>query len=177
MFEIKEHLAAGKTSNGQKMNITVGRLYDVLRELGLKPNRVSPRYLALRQKALELNREKQPLKAIADYFNKQGFESSKIFILRSLAMHGPGGLITERWQTSLINAEFAGVLVNPGPYAISKEDGAVLTSSSDRRNISRKASQPCSRKFSDGASHSRYGGVLLTQSLAGNHERVKAARG
>jgi len=76
VFEIKEHLAAGKTSNGQKMNITVGRLYDVLRELGLKPNRFSPQYLALRQKAVELNREGQSLKAIADYFNEQGFESS-----------------------------------------------------------------------------------------------------
>jgi DNA invertase Pin-like site-specific DNA recombinase len=76
VFEIKEHLAAGKTSNGQKMNITVGRLYDVLRELGLKPNRFSPGYLALRQKALELNREGQSLEAIADYFNEEGFESS-----------------------------------------------------------------------------------------------------
>jgi len=76
VFEIKERLAAGKTSNGQTMNIMVGRLYDVLRGLGLKPNRFSPGYLALRQKALELNREGQSLKAIADYFNEQGFESS-----------------------------------------------------------------------------------------------------
>ena len=77
VFEIKEHLAAGKTSNRQKMNITDGRLYDVLRdELGLKPNRFPPRYLALRQKALALNREGQSLKAIADYFNEQGFAGS-----------------------------------------------------------------------------------------------------
>ena len=72
VFEIKEHLAAGKTSNRQKMNITVGRLYDVLRELGLKPNRFSPQYLVLRQKAVELNGQGQSLEAIADHFNEQG---------------------------------------------------------------------------------------------------------
>ncbi len=39
VFEIQEHLAAGKTSTRQKVEITVGRLYMILRKLGLKPNR------------------------------------------------------------------------------------------------------------------------------------------
>ena len=39
VFEIKEHLAAGKTSTGQVVNIGVGRLYMILRKLGLEPYR------------------------------------------------------------------------------------------------------------------------------------------
>ena len=74
--EIKEHLAAGKTSTGQKMNITVGRLYDVLRELGLKPNRFSAEYLKLRQTAWELHEGGQSTDSIAEHFNKQGFKSA-----------------------------------------------------------------------------------------------------
>jgi hypothetical protein len=76
VFEIKEHLAAAKTSNGQKMNITVGRLYDVLREIGLKPNRFSADYLALRQRAWELHRSGQSTDSIVDHFNDQGFKSA-----------------------------------------------------------------------------------------------------
>jgi DNA invertase Pin-like site-specific DNA recombinase len=76
VFEIKEHLAAGKTSTGQKVEITIGRLYDVLRKLGLKPNRFSDDYLSLREKALRLNREGQSLDSIAEHFNEQGFESA-----------------------------------------------------------------------------------------------------
>jgi hypothetical protein len=76
VFEIKEHLAAAKTSNGQKMNITVGRLYDVLRELGLKPNRFSADHLALRQRAWELHLSGQSTDSIADHFNEQRFKSA-----------------------------------------------------------------------------------------------------
>jgi hypothetical protein len=76
VFEIKEHLAAGKTSTGQKMNITVGRLYDVLRELGLKPNRFPADYLKLRQTAWELHQGGQSTDSIADHFNDQGFKSA-----------------------------------------------------------------------------------------------------
>jgi len=76
VFEIKEHVAAGKTSTGQKMDITVGRIYIILRKLGLKPNRFSADHLSLRQKALELNRDGHSLKSIADDFNEQGMESS-----------------------------------------------------------------------------------------------------
>ena len=52
VFEIHECLAIGKTSNGQAVTITVGSLYRIIRKLGLKPNRFSAEYLALRQKAL-----------------------------------------------------------------------------------------------------------------------------
>jgi len=76
VFEIKEHLAAGKTSSGQKMNITVGRLYDVLRELGLKPKRFSAEYLKLRQTAWELHQGGQSTDSIAEHFNDQGFKSA-----------------------------------------------------------------------------------------------------
>ena len=76
VFEIQEHLAVGKTSNGQKMNITVGRLYDVLRELGLKPNRFSAEYLKLRQTAWELHQGGQSTDSIAEHFNNQGFKSA-----------------------------------------------------------------------------------------------------
>jgi hypothetical protein len=76
VFEIKEHLAAGKTSTDQKVEITIGRLYDVLRKLGLKPNRFSDDYLSLREKALRLNREGQSLDSIAEHFNEQGLESA-----------------------------------------------------------------------------------------------------
>jgi hypothetical protein len=76
VFEIKECLAAGETSTGQKMNITVGRLYDVLRNLGLKPNRFSAEYLSLRDKALDLNRQGRSVDEITEYFNEQGFKSA-----------------------------------------------------------------------------------------------------
>ena len=72
VFEIQEHLAAGKTSTGQKVDITVGRLYMILRKLGLKPNRFTVDYLSLKRKALELNREGQSLKSIANHFNEAG---------------------------------------------------------------------------------------------------------
>jgi hypothetical protein len=37
--EIRDHLAAGKTSTGQVVNFTLGRIYTMLREMALKPNR------------------------------------------------------------------------------------------------------------------------------------------
>ena len=76
VFEIQEHLAAGKTSTGQKMNITVGRLYIILRKLGLKPNRFRVDFLSLKKKALELNHVGQSLDSIARQFNKEGIKSA-----------------------------------------------------------------------------------------------------
>ena len=58
------------------MNITEGRLYEILGKLGLKPNRFRADYLALRQKAHELNLDGQSLEQIAEHFNEQGFTSS-----------------------------------------------------------------------------------------------------
>lgn len=74
--QIQEDLASGKTSTGQKVEITEGRLYIILRKLGLKPNRFTVDYLSLKKKALELNREGQSLTAIASQFNQEGFKSA-----------------------------------------------------------------------------------------------------
>lgn len=74
--QIQEHLAAGKTSTGQKVELTEGRLYVILRKLGLKPNRFTVDYLSLKKKALELNREGESLKSIARQFNEQGIKSA-----------------------------------------------------------------------------------------------------
>jgi hypothetical protein len=43
--------------------------------MGLKPAKYSASYLSVRRKAAELDREGQSLKAIARYFNEQGFAS------------------------------------------------------------------------------------------------------
>jgi DNA invertase Pin-like site-specific DNA recombinase len=75
VFEIQEHLAAGKTSTRQKVNITVGGLYRIFQRLGLKPNRFSAEYLALRENALELNRQGYSVDWITEHFNEQGFKS------------------------------------------------------------------------------------------------------
>ena len=76
VFEIQEHLAAGKTSTGQRVDITVRRLYMILRKIGLKPNRFTVDYLSLKKKALELNRDGQSLESIARQFNKEGIKSA-----------------------------------------------------------------------------------------------------
>jgi hypothetical protein len=76
VFEITEHLAAGKTSTGPKVNITVGGLYRIFQRLGLKPNRFPAEYLFLRDKALELNRQGRSVDEITEYFNEQGFNSA-----------------------------------------------------------------------------------------------------
>ena len=74
--EIKEHLAAGKTSNGQVLNITEGSIYVILHKLGLTPNRLSATYLELGQRAAELHAKGRSLEWIAQYFNEQGFPSA-----------------------------------------------------------------------------------------------------
>ena len=76
VVEIKEQLAAGKTSTGQVVNIGVGRLYIILRKLGLEPYRFPVDYLSLRQTAFELNRDGQSIEWIAEHFNEQGFKSA-----------------------------------------------------------------------------------------------------
>ena len=74
--QIQENLASGKTSTGQKVQLTEARLYIILRKLGLKPNRFTVDYLSLKKKALELNREGQSLTSIASQFNQEGLESA-----------------------------------------------------------------------------------------------------
>jgi hypothetical protein len=75
--EIREHLAAGKTSIGQVMEISRNKLRAVLHMLGLKTRRFSARYVALGQKAAELSRDGRSLDWIAQHFNEQGFPSTR----------------------------------------------------------------------------------------------------
>ena len=74
-LEIKEHLAAGKTSTGQVVNITVAGIQKSLKKMRLKPAKRSISYLSVRRKASELDREGQSVGAIVRYFNEQGFAS------------------------------------------------------------------------------------------------------
>jgi hypothetical protein len=73
--EIREHLAAGKTSTGQSINMSVGGIQLSLRKMGLSAAKHTASHLAVRLKAAELDREGQSLDAIARYFNEQGFKS------------------------------------------------------------------------------------------------------
>ncbi len=74
--EIKKHLTAGKTSNGQVLDITEHRIYVILHELGLTPNRFSAEYIELGKKAGELHAKGWSHERIAKYFNEQGFPSA-----------------------------------------------------------------------------------------------------
>ena len=74
--EIQEHLAQGKTSTSQKLEITIGSLYRIFPKLGLEPNRFSSGYLSLREKALTLNRRGKSVDWITEYFSEQGYKSS-----------------------------------------------------------------------------------------------------
>src|SRR5262245_19084181 len=73
---MEDLLASVEISTDRTVTITVGRLYTILRKLGLKPNRFSAKHLALREKALELNRSGKSPESIAQHFNEQGFKSA-----------------------------------------------------------------------------------------------------
>ncbi|MEX0802447.1 MAG: recombinase family protein [Candidatus Binatia bacterium] len=73
--EIKEHLAAGETSSGQIINISIAGIQKSLNRMGLKPAKYSASFLSVRRRAAELDRQGQSLEAIAGYFNEQGFAS------------------------------------------------------------------------------------------------------
>jgi DNA invertase Pin-like site-specific DNA recombinase len=73
--EIRELLAAGKTSTGQSINMSVAGIQLSLRKKGLAAAKYSVSYVAVRRKAAELDREGQSLDAIARHFNDQGFKS------------------------------------------------------------------------------------------------------
>jgi hypothetical protein len=109
VFEIKEHLAAGKTSSGQKMNITVGRLYDVLRKLGLKPNRFSAEYLKLREGAWELHQGGQSTDSIAEHFNNQGFKSASGVPWTQSMVHG---LLRAQGKTAILLEDLHREVIN-----------------------------------------------------------------
>jgi hypothetical protein len=73
--EIRDHLAAGKTSTGQVVNFTLGRIYIMLRKMALKPNRYSIGYLSALQKAAEFHRKGRSFEWIAQHLNKEGLPS------------------------------------------------------------------------------------------------------
>jgi hypothetical protein len=74
--EIKEHLAAGKTSNGQAVKLTISSLYLILKKMKLKPHRFSLDYLSLQRTAAEFRQEGRSFGWIARHFNKEGFASA-----------------------------------------------------------------------------------------------------
>jgi DNA invertase Pin-like site-specific DNA recombinase len=73
--EIRERLAAGKTSTGQSINMSVAGIQLSLRKMGLTAAKHTAGHLAVRRKAAELDREGQSLDAIARHFNEQGLKS------------------------------------------------------------------------------------------------------
>jgi hypothetical protein len=75
-LEIKEHLSAGKTSNGQVLNVSLGRLQSRLKRMGLKAAQRPASYFLARKKAAEMDREGRSLAFIAEHLNKQGFASA-----------------------------------------------------------------------------------------------------
>jgi len=76
-FEIQEHLAAGKTSTGQVVNLGLNRIRFIQHKLGLRPHRFSARRIPLGKKAAELKREGRSMEWIAQHFNEQGLTSPK----------------------------------------------------------------------------------------------------
>src|SRR5262245_39687946 len=76
-FEIRQHLAAGKTSTGQTVNLSLDRIRFIQHKLGLKPHRVSAGTIPLGKKAAEFKREGRSVEWIAHHFNEQGFVSPR----------------------------------------------------------------------------------------------------
>jgi hypothetical protein len=96
--EISDHLAAGKTSTGQVVNFTLGRIYTMLREMALKPNRYSTGYLSALQKAAEYHLKGKSFKWIAKQLNKEGLPSGsgKPWTSRSFVRCIQAGRYSER---------------------------------------------------------------------------------
>lgn len=74
--EIKEHLAAGKTSTGQSVNLGVARIQTILLRMGLKSARHPASYFLAQRKAEEFHREGRSLQWIAQHFKQLGFASA-----------------------------------------------------------------------------------------------------
>src|ERR1051325_9680603 len=56
-FEIREHLASGKTSTGQTANLSLDRIRFIQHKLGLKPHRISAATIPLGKEAAKLKRQ------------------------------------------------------------------------------------------------------------------------
>jgi DNA invertase Pin-like site-specific DNA recombinase len=75
-LEIKERLSAGKTSNGQVLNVSLGGLQFRLKQMGLKAAQRPASYFLARQRAAELDGEGRSLRFIAGCLNEKGFASA-----------------------------------------------------------------------------------------------------
>jgi hypothetical protein len=97
--EIKEHLAAGKTSTGQVVNISLWRVLEKLHAMGLIAARHSTEYLLARRKAAELYREGRSAEWIAQYLTEQGFSSASGAPWTALMVYGVLRAIGETRQS------------------------------------------------------------------------------
>jgi DNA invertase Pin-like site-specific DNA recombinase len=75
-LEIKEHLSAGKTSNGQVLNVSLDRIRIHLKQMGLRAAQRPASYFSARKKAAEMHREGRSLTFIAAHLNEQGLASA-----------------------------------------------------------------------------------------------------
>jgi hypothetical protein len=76
-FEIREHLAGGRTSTGQTVNFTLNRIRIIQQKLGLRPHRISAGTIPLGKEAAELKREGRSVEWIAHHFNERGLVSPR----------------------------------------------------------------------------------------------------
>ena len=112
--EIKQHLAAGKTSTGQAVTIGFNRLYFIMHKMGLKQHRFSLAYLSVQQKAAELYREGRSTEWIAKHFKEQGYASASgkpwtaVMVNGVLRAIGEKPDSLEEIQRRLIEMPFAG---------------------------------------------------------------------
>jgi len=76
-FEIREHLASGKTSTGQTANLSLDRIRFIQHKLGLKPHRISAATIPLGKEAAKLKRQGKSVEWIAHHFNERGLVSPR----------------------------------------------------------------------------------------------------
>jgi len=96
--EIKEHLAAGKTSTVQVVNISLWRVLEKLHAMGLIAARYTARYHFAQRKAAELYREGRSVEWIAQYFKERGFTSASGKPWTALMVYGVLRAIGEKPQ-------------------------------------------------------------------------------
>jgi hypothetical protein len=74
--EIQQHLASGKTSTGQVVEMNLDMIRSRLCNNNLKAGKYSGHQLQVQQKIVELDREGRSFESIANYLNYHGFTSA-----------------------------------------------------------------------------------------------------
>jgi Recombinase len=74
--EIRERLAAGKTSTGEVVEMNLDMIRRRLSKINLKAGKYSVHQLQMLQKIAELDREGRSFASIAHYLNEHGFTSA-----------------------------------------------------------------------------------------------------